>query len=453
VRTLVGVALVSACLGLTGCSLFGKKQAAQTANPKPFLGSENSAPTERAAIPENNNSGGVLPGASGLLAGQVIDASTGKPVNARIDVVDLLEDPPKGAAIQVDTAKDGYFTIFRLKPGGHYKLTVRSRDEGELASQVVIVRPPDARLIIRVSKQFTTPSTPTDVPGKRESTGADGDKDRKPAADLAPPVKLPPEKEGDSSKPSSSGAGARQRRDDPPNISNIANDGFARAPKSPLIEIPNPAEQYRSLPWPPPSAPEIEWKAIRDERRSPAPPPITSPARSSVHVPTTPTRVPSCLLIGNKLENFALLDLDEQRWEYKQKRRGRLVLLNFWYSTCPACKHAIPHLVDLEKGYGQFGLQVIGIACETGTVMEQISRIRSVRGRYNMNYLTLLGGQHDNSPIVKQFGVASYPTLVLLDESGKIIWRSHPRDGMDDYAWRVLDRLIADKLFKRAKTP
>jgi thiol-disulfide isomerase/thioredoxin len=186
---------------------------------------------------------------------------------------------------------------------------------------------------------------------------------------------------------------------------------------------------------------------MQEERRpQSAPPPITpsGPPLSS-RVPNPPTHVPSCVLVGNKLENFALKDLRGETWEYRRDRQGRLVLLDFWYSTCPPCKDAIPRLVGLQRDYSAYGLQVIGIACETGPVSRQVANVMSVRGRYYINYLTLLsGGGPENCPVIKQFGVERYPSLVLLDETGTIIW--HCYNGMDDFEWQKLERLIGNKL-------
>jgi thiol-disulfide isomerase/thioredoxin len=452
VRTLVGVAVVTVCLGLAGCSLFGKKQTARNNNSKPFMGSGSDEPAHRepAAV---TNSGSPPPGANGLLAGRVVETSSGRPVKAAIEVKDLEEEGSKAAALEYESKEDGYFTILGVKPGHHYKLIARAKEGGELASGTVFVIPPKPNLYIQINKQYTTPSTPPipdppKMPGKKGTTGTESGQERSPAASLAPPIRIAPDKgpppirEGEPNSPRDNGLGASQGSS-PPNLTNVAEE-FAHAPRDAKAEIPwrkQGAEPWSTIPPPP------EWEGMQGERRpQSAPPPIapSSPPLSG-RVPNPPTRVPSCVLIGNKLENFALNDLNSRAWEYRRDRQGRLVLLDFWYSTCPACKQAMPHLNALQRGYGAYGLQVIGIACETGTVPEQIENVRSVRGRYYINYMTLLsGGGPDHCPVVKQFGVHHYPTLVLLDESGTIIW--HCYNGMDDFEWQKLERLIGNKL-------
>lgn len=441
-RTPFGVAVLIVCLGLTGCSLFGKKQSARNGPSKPFLGTESPAPRERAAQADPD---APPPGASGVLAGQVLDSTTGRPMKAAIEVKDITEDTAvKTAAMDYESREDGWFMIEGVKPGHHYKLIARAKDGGELSSRVVVTRAPNPKLLIEISRTYSSPGTssarePEKKPEKKAASAFERYPERAPAASLEGPVKLkdPPPPDG--------GMGANQGNDNPPNPSNIA-EGFARVPRDAQVEIPGPGYQHhQSAPWP--SPPQTQWERIDDERRPSAPRPPSGPP-VSVHVPTPRTRVPSCVLIGNKLENFALNDLERRPWEYRRDRQGKLVLLDFWFSTCQSCIVAIPRLVELQKSYGPYGLEVIGIASEKGPIADQIATVRHIRGRHSINYLTLLsGGGHSDCPVIQQFGVQRYPTLILLDDSGRIIWSEY--NGMDETAWKVLRQEIDKRLVPR----
>jgi thiol-disulfide isomerase/thioredoxin len=462
------VALVIVCLGLTGCSLFGKKQAARnnnnSSNPKPFMGTEGPAKAETPVAP--TSSGGPLPRANGLVAGQVVALSTGSPMMARIQVKDLEEEDGKEAPLEVETVEGGYFTIPGLKVGRHYKLIARAKEGGELISKVVFVEPPKPNLYLQLSKANTTTTTPPvpdppKLPGKKDVSGTESSHERTPSATtLDPPVKIDPGKgsapfrEGESIPPPDNGMGANGGNSG--NISNIAQE-FPRTPaprpQTEDVSIPNPSksgtpdgpQSYRSAPWPQPPAPQ--WERIPDEHQPRSTTSAAPGPRESVHLPVTPTKVPSCVLLGNKLDNFALNTVNGQKWEYKKDFHGRLLLLDFWYHTCGACLHAIPRLNELQREYGSFGLQVVGIACETGTLEEQRSHVLGICGRY-INYTTLLsGGGPEYCPVVKQFQVTYYPMLVLIDKSGKIIWRS-TRNGMDENAHKKLKILIHQQLIQ-----
>jgi thiol-disulfide isomerase/thioredoxin len=133
--------------------------------------------------------------------------------------------------------------------------------------------------------------------------------------------------------------------------------------------------------------------------------------------------VPSCVLVGNQLINLALYDLNHQPWELKTNRHGKLVLLDFWGTMCLPCRETIPHLRILQEQYGQAGLEVVGIACESGGSFEEDARkVQSIGQRLGINYRQLLSG--DNCPVRNQFNIRTIPTLILIDENGWILWRT-----------------------------
>ncbi len=435
-RTVVGVAVVVVCLGLTGCSLFGKRQAARKDHPKPFLGSETPAKAEIAAMPGDNN--GPLPGANGLLAGRVVVEATEQPIKASILIKNLDREEAKRADLDVSTDDSGYFTIPMLKAGESYLLIVRANENGELISRTLYVKPPNPTLLIKLDKRYTTASTPPppDMPQLRDKKATAGKEDsqghNKPAVSIDPPAPLPDQGPSQGARPSDTPTRV--------NPANIADGGFRRIPQPSVpVEIPSP----------PPVAPgSPQWESLPDQRQPARPVPGAS---GSVRMPNIPTPVPSCGLYGNRLDNFALYDLDGNVWEYKHDRRGRLMLLDFWHHNCHYCLLEIHHLVELQRDYGPYGLEIVSIACETGTVEEQRSYVRSVRGRYGINYLTLLSGGQ-SCPVVAQFQVTQYPLLVLIDQDGTIIWRS-PHNGMDEHAHYALRKMINDRLVTRQTQP
>ena len=74
--------------------------------------------------------------------------------------------------------------------------------------------------------------------------------------------------------------------------------------------------------------------------------------------------------------------------------------------------------------------ETIAIAYEEGWFGERIRKVQNVRDRLGINYRLLLGGEVGSCPVRIQFGVNAFPTLVLLDEHNRIIWR---HQGLDSY--------------------
>src|SRR5438309_9197060 len=156
--------------------------------------------------------------------------------------------------------------------------------------------------------------------------------------------------------------------------------------------------------------------------------------------------VPSCVLTGRQLHNFALNDLGGRPWEYRS-HRGRLVLIDFWGSWCVPCLQSVPHLTDLQQRYGGYGLEIVGVAYEQGgSWPEQVQRVDRVRQRLRINYRLLLGSG-SQCPVQTQFQIASLPTLVLVDESDQIIWRHE--GGLDRARLNELETIVKRQLGMR----
>jgi thiol-disulfide isomerase/thioredoxin len=145
--------------------------------------------------------------------------------------------------------------------------------------------------------------------------------------------------------------------------------------------------------------------------------------------------VPSCVRIGKTVEDFALYGLDGNVWQLSKKRQGKLVLLDFWFTSCPPCRAALPFLAELDRKYRRYGLEVVGIANEEGSLAEKQAGVRQARTQHGLNYpLLLAGGGSGDCPVLRQLEVASFPTVVMLDASGKIVWRSSGDNPQSRYA-------------------
>jgi thiol-disulfide isomerase/thioredoxin len=346
---------------------------------------------------------------SGILAGQVIDSYNQRPAGVYIQV----QEAGQAAAAPVEVAADsqGYFTIQSLQPGHHYQLTARQKSGDRLMAGTTYATPPDPKVLIHISEDFataTTPPPPTapSVPGGG-APGADsgwsplGDRSsngRVPrrAADIGPPVGVP-------------------QNQPPLRPESITQNGLAVNSPT-LADIP---PQARGNPYHRPGADNLTMPAVGQ------------------------AVVPSCVLTGQTLSNFALLDLNGQPWEYQRNRRGRLTLIDFWGTWCAYCMQAIPHLNMLQDRYGPAGLEVVGIAYEDGNFMQQVAKVNRARQMRQIRYQVLLGGDRDRCPVRTQFSVLNWPTLVLLDENGRIIWRG---EGLDAQQFRELDVIIHQRL-------
>src|SRR5262249_51187306 len=87
------------------------------------------------------------------------------------------------------------------------------------------------------------------------------------------------------------------------------------------IEPPPPKLQIDKPPQPAPRPTGVEPTSLRD-----GPVPLTQSPTSS--------KKPYCNLEGNQLKSFAVRDLSGQLYEFRRDQHPKLVLLQFWHTTC-----------------------------------------------------------------------------------------------------------------------
>ena len=93
--------------------------------------------------------------------------------------------------------------------------------------------------------------------------------------------------------------------------------------------------------------------------------------------------------------------------------RGTVVLLNFWGTWCAPCLKEIPELIRLSLAFRANGLEVVGIALESG----QPDDIRAFMTEHGMAYAVLIG---DMACVKERFRVMGFPMSVLIDRQGFI---------------------------------
>jgi thiol-disulfide isomerase/thioredoxin len=98
--------------------------------------------------------------------------------------------------------------------------------------------------------------------------------------------------------------------------------------------------------------------------------------------------------------------------------RGRFVLLDFWTFCCINCMHILPELKKLEHAFPN-ELVVIGVHSAKFEGEQATDNIREAVERYEIEHPVLndLGMKTWNT-----YGVRSWPTLVLIDPEGHVVW-------------------------------
>jgi len=103
--------------------------------------------------------------------------------------------------------------------------------------------------------------------------------------------------------------------------------------------------------------------------------------------------------------------------------RGHVVLIDFWATWCGPCRIVAPKLAALQARYGAEGLTVLGLSTE-GT-----QEVASFALRTPLRYAVAIDRHAETT---RSYGVASLPTLVVIDKRGVVREVSVGYDPMGD---------------------
>ena len=121
---------------------------------------------------------------------------------------------------------------------------------------------------------------------------------------------------------------------------------------------------------------------------------------------------------GGSLLDLALVDIDGKKVHLDKLADDKPLLLYFWATWCKPCRKAQPKIADLAKKY-EDRVKVVGI--NVGGV-DSLKDIKKYRSRHRITY-TMLIDRDDEA--VKAYSVAAIPVVILLDETGKILFRDN----------------------------
>lgn len=92
---------------------------------------------------------------------------------------------------------------------------------------------------------------------------------------------------------------------------------------------------------------------------------------------------------------------------------GKVILMDFWIKNCGPCMESFPYLKELQAKYGTDKFQLLAINAYDKKEDVAFFYIRE-RPNYKMLYM--------GKTFAKQMGVSGYPTVVLVDKAGKVIY-------------------------------
>lgn len=132
----------------------------------------------------------------------------------------------------------------------------------------------------------------------------------------------------------------------------------------------------------------------------------TTSTSSSVAAPTK---------AGDPMPPYSAKLLDGRPFDLAAEK-GNVVLLNVWATWCGPCRFEIPELQKLHDEYGKRGFKVVGVSVDEGDPAE----VKQFAADQKMTYPVVLDPE---GRIANLLQTMVLPTTVLIDRSGKIVWR------------------------------
>ena len=117
--------------------------------------------------------------------------------------------------------------------------------------------------------------------------------------------------------------------------------------------------------------------------------------------------------------DFTLKSLEGEEFKLSSFRNKNPVYLVFWATWCPYCVKEIPRLKELYAKLAPKGLKILAINIGYN---DPLLRVQSFQKKYELPYPILYD---NNATVSRQYGVIGVPFSVLIDRSGKVVYRSN----------------------------
>lgn len=146
--------------------------------------------------------------------------------------------------------------------------------------------------------------------------------------------------------------------------------------------------------------------------------------------------------IGSKMIDFDGTTLKGDAFNSKSLR-GKYVLLDFWGSWCGPCRKSNPHLKELYSQYKDKGFEIVGIAQERTSLEKSKASLKKAVEQDGLPWIQLLNDElKEKVDVVKAYNVSAFPTKVLVDKNGVIVWKGvgDEGSGLDKLLTRIFGK-------------
>ncbi|SDE87571.1 Thiol-disulfide isomerase or thioredoxin [Mucilaginibacter pineti] len=122
---------------------------------------------------------------------------------------------------------------------------------------------------------------------------------------------------------------------------------------------------------------------------------------------------------GNPAYNFTLPGEDDKSHSLSDYK-GKIVVLDFWFTGCGACTQLKPKLEMIEHEVRNSNVVFINISIDKDRD-KWLNSIKSEDYTVGNSVKLYTGGLREANPVIKYYGVKGYPTIVLIGADGALL--------------------------------
>ncbi len=140
------------------------------------------------------------------------------------------------------------------------------------------------------------------------------------------------------------------------------------------------------------------------------------------------------------------LQNQKREWVSLSGFRGKVVLLNFWSTTCPPCVSEMDGLNKLAQHYDGKDFVILGVSLDSGgwRVVESFLKKNPIQ------FPILLD---ENFHVSDSYEIFRVPATLVIDPQGQMLERIEgARDWMEPSVIQKIDRLLASKNTETTKS-
>ncbi|MEO6613038.1 MAG: TlpA disulfide reductase family protein [Chitinophagaceae bacterium] len=117
---------------------------------------------------------------------------------------------------------------------------------------------------------------------------------------------------------------------------------------------------------------------------------------------------------GKKFDAFSANDMNGNLVDTKQLK-GKVLVINFWFTTCPPCKQERPYLNQIVDDY-KLDPNVVFLA----VALDKKEQLEPYLKEHEFKYRVIPDGRK----IADLYNIPGYPTQVIVDKEGKVAFHT-----------------------------